>query len=575
MQTWKVTGNTRDHFDVVIIGSGFGGAVSALRLAEKGYRVAVLEAGRRFADEDFPETSWDLRRFLWAPRLGLLGLQRIHLLDDVLVLAGSGVGGGSLNYANTLYQPTSDAFYRDEQWGHITDWRGELEPYYQLARSMLGVVINPTMTPADEVMQAVAVDLGVGHTFRMAPVGVHFGADDQVTPGVTVDDPFFDGAGPPRTGCIECGSCMTGCRHNAKNTLVKNYLHLAERAGAVIVPETTVDRLASTGTGFVLETHRSGLRRRPRRTYRADQVVVAAGTWGTQQLLHRMKADGSLPHLSPRLGVRTRTNSESLGGAQTRRRNSTRVDFTRGVAITSSIHPDEHTHVQPVRYGKGSNAMALLGTVLIGGDAPRWKSWLESVLAHPGQLVSMYAGIGKWAERTVIGLVMQSVDNSITVGLRRSRLGRTRLGSTSGAGRSNPTFIPLANETYKRMAHQMDGYPASAATEIFDIPVTAHFIGGCTIGESAETGVVDPYHRVFGHPGLHIVDGSTISANLGVNPSLTITAQAERAMALWPNKGGDDPRPPFSASYRPLTPIDPSAAVTRLVPSAFVNRGPD
>ncbi len=570
-----MTGNTRDHFDVVIIGSGFGGAVSALRLAEKGYRVAVLEAGRRFADEDFPETSWDLRRFLWAPRLGLLGLQRIHLLDDVLVLAGSGVGGGSLNYANTLYQPTSDAFYRDDQWGHITDWRGELEPYYQLARSMLGVVINPTMTPADEVMQAVAVDLGVGHTFRMAPVGVHFGADDQVTPGVTVDDPFFDGAGPPRTGCIECGSCMTGCRHNAKNTLVKNYLHLAERAGAVIVPETTVDRLASTGTGFVLETHRSGLRRRPRRTYRADQVVVAAGTWGTQQLLHRMKADGSLPHLSPRLGVRTRTNSESLGGAQTRRRNTARVDFTRGVAITSSIHPDEHTHVQPVRYGKGSNAMALLGTVLIGGDAPRWKSWLESVLAHPGQLVSMYAGIGKWAERTVIGLVMQSVDNSITVGLRRSRLGRTRLGSTSGAGRSNPTFIPLANETYKRMAHQMDGYPASAATEIFDIPVTAHFIGGCTIGESAETGVVDPYHRVFGHPGLHIVDGSTISANLGVNPSLTITAQAERAMALWPNKGGDDPRPPFGAPYRPLTPIDPSAAVTRLVPAAFVNRGPD
>jgi cholesterol oxidase len=548
-------------YDVVVIGSGFGGSVSALRLTEKGYRVAVLEAGRRFADSDFPTTSWDVRRFLWAPKLGCRGIQRIHALRDVIVLAGAGVGGGSLVYANTLYEPRSDAYYRDPQWAHITDWREELAPYYDQAKRMLGVVPNPTLTPSDEVMLAVAEEMGVADTFGMAPVGVFFGRDGRKEPGVEVDDPYFGGAGPRRTGCLEVGECMTGCRHNAKNTLVKNYLHLAEAGGAVIHPETTARRIRPLpGGGYAVETVRTGAWREDRtlRTITAAQVVVAAGTWGTQQLLHRMKAEGALPGLSDRLGVLTRTNSEALGGAVARIGRKD-LDFTRGVAITSSIHPDEQTHIEPVRYGKGSNAMGLLGTVLTdgGGRLPRWLRWLGAVLRHPGRLLSLYAGLGSWSERGIIALVMQTIDNSITVSLRRTRLGRWKLTSAQGHGVPNPTWIPAANDAMRRMARRIDGYPMNSVGEIFDIPMTAHFIGGCAIGDSPETGVIDAYQRAFGHPGLHVVDGSAISANLGVNPSLTITAQAERAMALWPNAGEEDTRPPLGAPYARVAPVRP------------------
>ena len=351
-------------YDVLVIGSGFGGSVTALRLTEKGYRVGVLEAGRRFEDADYPRTSWDARRFLWAPKLGCKGIQRIHLLRNVIILAGAGVGGGSLVYANTLYEP-GDAFYHDRQWAHITDWRAELAPYYDQAERMLGVVRNPTMTPSDEVVKQVAEQMGVGHTFRLAPVGVFFGRDGRKEPGVEADDPFFGGAGPRRRGCLEVGECMTGCRHNAKNTLVKNYLYLAERAGAAVYPETTAVTVRPLDhDGYAVDTVRTGAWRagRTARTFTAEQVVFAAGTWGTQQLLHRMKAAGSLPEISARLGVLTRTNSEALGGALTTMRNRKKHDFTRGVAITSSIHPDEHTHIEPVRYGKGSNAMGLLST---------------------------------------------------------------------------------------------------------------------------------------------------------------------------------------------------------------------
>ena len=305
------------HYDVLVVGSGFGGSVTALRLTEKGYRVGVLEAGRRFADEDFAKTSWDLSKFVWAPKLGCMGIQRIHVLPDILVLAGAGVGGGSLNYANTLYEPKSDSFYRDRQWSHITDWRSELAPFYDQAKRMLGVVRNPTMTPSDEVIKQVADEMGVGETFALTPVGVFFGRDGAKEPGVEVDDPHFGGAGPARRGCIECGECMTGCRHGAKNTLVKNYLHLAEKAGAQVHPERTVTSVRPRdGGGYAVDTVRTGAWRAAatRRTYTADQVVLAAGTWGTQQLLHRLKATGLLPRVSDRLGVLTRTNSEALGG---------------------------------------------------------------------------------------------------------------------------------------------------------------------------------------------------------------------------------------------------------------------
>jgi len=564
-----------DDYDVLVIGSGFGGSVTALRLTEKGYRVGVLEAGRRFEDADYPRTSWDVRKFLWAPKLGCHGIQRIHLLRDVIILAGAGVGGGSLVYANTLYRPASDAFYHDRQWAHITDWRAELAPYYDQAERMLGVVQNPTMTPSDEVMRQVAEEMGVGGTFSMAPVGVFFGRDGRKEPGVEVGDPFFGGAGPRRRGCLEVGECMTGCRHNAKNTLVKNYLYLAEKAGATVHPKTTAVAVRPLPRGgYAVDAVRTGAWRagRTARSFTAGQVVFAAGTWGTQQLLHRMKAAGSLPEVSPRLGVLTRTNSEALGGALTTMRNRTRHDFTRGVAITSSIHPDQYTHIEPVRYGKGSNAMGLLSTLMTdgGGQVPRWVKWLAQVARHPGRFGSLYFGINHWSERAVIGLTMQSLDNSITVHPKRTRLGRIKLTSEQGHGAPSPTWVPAANQAMRHAGSAIGGFPLNSVGEMVDIPMTAHFLGGCVIGDSPESGVVDPYHRMYGHPGLHVVDGSAISANLGVNPALTITAQAERAMALWPNKGDKDPRPPLGAAYQraapatPRNPIVPSSAPAAL-----------
>ena len=564
-----------DDYDVLVIGSGFGGSVTALRLTEKGYRVGVLEAGRRFEDADYPRTSWDVRKFLWAPKLGCHGIQRIHLLRDVIILAGAGVGGGSLVYANTLYRPASDAFYHDRQWAHITDWRAELAPYYDQAERMLGVVQNPTMTPSDEVMRQVAEEMGVGGTFSMAPVGVFFGRDGRKEPGVEVGDPFFGGAGPRRRGCLEVGECMTGCRHNAKNTLVKNYLYLAEKSGATVHPRTTAVAVRPLPRGgYAVDAVRTGAWRagRTARSFTAGQVVFAAGTWGTQQLLHRMKAAGSLPEVSPRLGVLTRTNSEALGGALTTMRNRTRHDFTRGVAITSSIHPDQYTHIEPVRYGKGSNAMGLLSTLMTdgGGQVPRWVKWLAQVARHPGRFGSLYFGINHWSERAVIGLTMQSLDNSITVHLKRTRLGRIKLTSEQGHGAPSPTWVPAANQAMRHAGSAIGGFPLNSVGEMVDIPMTAHFLGGCVIGDSPESGVVDPYHRMYGHPGLHVVDGSAISANLGVNPALTITAQAERAMALWPNKGDKDPRPPLGAAYQraapatPRNPIVPSSAPAAL-----------
>jgi cholesterol oxidase len=576
--------STVEHHDVVVVGSGFGGSVAALRLVEKGYSVAVLEAGRRFADNEFAKNSWSLKKFFWAPALGLLGIQRIHLLDDVMILAGAGVGGGSLVYANTLYRPASDAFFTDRQWAHITDWKAELDAYYDQASRMLGVTLNPTVTPADEILQKVAADLGVAESFHLTPVGVYFGEGA----GVEAPDPYFGGAGPARRGCLECGECMTGCRHNAKNTLVKNYLHLAESAGAQVFPLTTVTRLeplpgvrsgakgrsadevppirgesGDARARYRVTTRTTGKGRRTERTLTADQVVVAAGAWGTQQLLHRMKAEGHLPGISDRLGELTRTNSEALGGASTALRHSRGVDLTRGVAITSSIHPDEHTHIEPCRYGHGSNALALLATLAVpgGGRTPRWLLWIGQLLRHPARVASMVFGIGSWSERTIVGLVMQNRDNSLTVRAGRGLFGRFRLRSSQGHGEPNPTYIPEANEAYGLMAKHMNGFAQSGISEVFDVPMTAHFLGGCPIGDSPETGVVDAYHRLFGHEGLHVVDGAAISANLGVNPSLTITAQAERAFALWPNRGEPDARPALGAAYAPVPPVAPASPV--------------
>lgn len=549
------------QYDVAVVGSGFGGSVTALRLAEKGYRVVVFESGRRFAAHELPHTSWDVRRFLWAPRLGCYGIQRISVLRNVVVLAGAGVGGGSLVYANTLYEP-ADPFFADPQWRDITSWRDELAPYYDQAKRMLGVTTNPTHTPADRAMRQVADEMGVSDTFRRAPVGVWFG-----TPGETVDDPYFGGAGPPRTGCVECGDCMTGCRYGAKNTLPTNYLHLAERLGVEVRPLTTVSAVRPLGSGYAIDTVRTGRGARTRGRLTAEQVVFAAGALGTGRLLQRMRADGVLPRLSPALGRLTRTNSEALLGAMSTRKD---VDYTRGVAITSSFHPDEDTHVEPVRYGKGSNLMGMLATVLVdgGGRVPRWLRFLGVSLRHPVEFAQSTT-VRRWSERTVIALVMQTLDNSLTVSLRRGLFGR-RLTSRQGHGEPNPTWIPVAHEAVRRLARVIGGRPGGTWGDVLNVPMTAHILGGAVIGARPGDGVIDAYHRVYGHPGLHVVDGSAVSANLGVNPSLTITAQAERAMSFWPNRGDPDPRPALGGRYERIAPVPPrSPAVPEHAPAAL------
>ncbi|MET9373093.1 GMC family oxidoreductase [Streptomyces sp. NPDC002992] len=558
-------------YDVIVVGSGFGGSVTALRLTEKGYRVGVLEAGRRFTRASLPKNSWDLKNFLWAPALGLYGIQRIHLLGNVMVLAGAGVGGGSLNYANTLYVPLAP-FFNDPQWKDITDWQEELAPYYDQAKRMLGVRLNPTTTPSDVHLKATAQAMGIGDTFHMAPVGVFFGdgedADGTVKakPGAEVADPYFGGVGPSRTACSECGECMTGCRHGAKNTLNENYLYLAEKAGAVVHPMTSVVALTEDSRGgFAVKTLPTDNRKKGKgRTFTARRVVVAAGTYGTQTLLHRMKDSGLLPRISARLGELTRTNSEALVGSQTtdrryrKKHGAQKVDFTRGVAITSSIHPDENTHIEPVRYGKGSNAMGGMTILQVPYGAHRVRNWLLQMAKHPVLALRSLSN-RRWSERTIIGLVMQSLDNSLTTFRKPGGLGKGLLTARQGHGAPNPNQIPEATRAASLLAEEINGFAGSNIGELMGTPLTAHFLGGCPIGADAESGVIDPYHRLYGHPGISVVDGAAVSANLGVNPSLTITAQAERAMSFWPNKGEEDPRPAQGEAYVRLAAVAPKS----------------
>ncbi|MCP4963988.1 MAG: GMC family oxidoreductase [bacterium] len=540
------------HYDVVIIGSGFGGSVTALRLSEKGYRVAVLEAGRRFDATDFPKTNWNLRKFLWLPRLGLRGIQRLTLLKDVLVLSGSGVGGGSLVYANTLYEP-HDAFYTDSQWSGIAEWKSELRPFFDQAKRMLGATPHPAPTPADEVIKDIAVHFGVEDTYQPTPVGVYYGEA-----GIEAPDPFFGGAGPDRTGCVNCGGCMVGCRFNAKNTLDRNYLYLAEQAGATVHADTeATDIKARPEGGYIVATERPGAWARKRaRQFTTAHVILSAGALGTTKLLLKLRDSGSLPNLSNQLGSTVRTNSEAILGATAR---SLDVDYSEGVAITSSIHPEPHTHIEPVRYPRGSNVMGLLATILVdgGGKLPRQLRFLGQAVRHPIAFARSLS-VRRWAERSVILLVMQSLDNNIKVTLRKGLFG-TRLTSTQDTDTPNPSYIPIANEAARVAATSMDGFPGSSINEVLlDVPTTAHIIGGACIGADPASGVIDPYHRVFGHPGLHVADGSAMPGNLGVNPSLTITAMTERAMAYWPEKGKDDQRPGLNDPYRPAPRILPT-----------------
>ncbi len=545
-------------YDVVIIGSGFGGSVAALRLTEKGYKVCVLEAGARFADNEFAKNSWELKKFLFFPKLGLKGIQRIDLLRNVMVMSGAGVGGGSLVYANTLYRPPA-SFYNTGSWAGIADWQRLLEPYFTQAEKMLGVVTNPFFSPSDDALKRLAERNGKGDTFRLTPVGVHFGEA-----GKTVKDPFFGGKGPDRTGCINCGECMTGCRHGAKNTLVKNYLYLAENAGAEVRELTTVTDIVDGKEGFTIKTR--GTSGGKRGTISAKQVVVAAGALGTAKLLQRVKANGNLKGLSPMLGQLSRTNSESLLGVVSR---DTDVDYSQGSAITSSYFPDENTHIESVRYGKGSNFMALMESIMSSskkGHAPNFGLLLWNTLKNLHRIPKFY-NLRHWSERTLILLVMQSADNSLSTFLKRGIFGK-KLSSRQGTGKPNPAWVKVGHEAARDLAKDMNGTPGAVITEPFGIPMTAHFLGGCVIAETPENGVVDPYLRAFGVPGLHIFDGSTLSANPGVNPSLSITAQAEWACAHWPNKGEGDARPGLGFRFATIKATPPRIPLVPVVAPA-------
>jgi len=542
-------------FDWLIVGSGFGGSVSALRLAQKGYAVGVLECGRRFADHEFPRSTADLRRYFWNPRLGMKGIFRLTTFKDVSVVSGCGVGGGSLGYANTLYVPPR-AFFEDRQWAGIEDWQATLAPHYEEAQRMLGVVENPYEDPADQLLRELGEELGVGETYKRTPVGVFFGGEDGI--GKTVADPFFGGDGPDRTGCNLCGRCMVGCVHGAKNTLVKNYLYLAERAGAAVMPERTVIDIRPLGAGdgsegYEVESVRSGAwLRRERRVQRARGVIVAAGPLGTNKLLQRCRLGGSLPRISSRLGELVRTNSESILTVTVPE--DYPDDLIRRVAITSSIYPDPNTHIETVTYGDGGDSMRLLYTLLTGDGTrvTRPLKLLGQVLRHPRRLAQVLFA-KRWSRRTIILLVMQTLDNAIALRPRRGPFGALWLQTEQDPERPNPTFIPVANEAAEWFAERTGGIAQSALTEaLFNIPSTAHILGGAVIASDAEQGVVDARQRVFGYENLLVCDGSVIPANVGVNPSLTITALAEHAMSHVPAREGDqrtaEPSPPGSVS---------------------------
>ena len=554
--TQGVTGNgaaTGFDYDWLVIGSGFGGSVSALRLAEKGYRVGVLECGRRFRDEDFAETAWHLRRYFWLPRLGMRGVFRLSAFKDVLIASGSGVGGGSLGYANTLYR-ARPTFFTDPQWDGLAEWDRELARHYDTAEHMLGATDYEGPTPADDLLREYGESIGVRDTFKHTRVGIFFGE-----PGKEVADPYFGGEGPARRGCVRCGSCMVGCRHGAKNTLVKNYLWFAERLGVEVMPDRLVTDIRPLAPGdgsggYEVESVRPGAWvRRRRGVLRARGVVLAAGALGTNKLLARCKHGGGLPRISDRLGEVVRTNTESIQAVTAP---SDERDFSRSVAITSSIYPDPDTHIEVVTYGRAGDAMSYLFTNMTGAGTrvTRPLKWIGAMLRHPLQTARLLWPVG-WSRRTVILLVMQSLDTAMRFRARRRLLGRgVRLQTEQDPERPNPTFIPAAAAAASWLAARTGGIAQSNITEsALNIPTTAHILGGAVIGADASAGVVDARNRVFGYRNLLVCDGASVPANPGVNPSLTITALAERAMTFVPAAGAEEREPDAIPDRAPVS----------------------
>ncbi|MCB1178129.1 MAG: GMC family oxidoreductase [Leptospiraceae bacterium] len=522
--------NTQFDYDYIIVGSGFGGSVSAMRLSQKGYKVLVIESGKRWNPGDYPKSNLNLRKFVWLPKIFCYGIQRLDLLNDVMILSGAGVGGGSLVYANTLYVPPKKVFESDI----VKKMGGEEEilPFYEIAKKMLGVVTNPRLWQVDEYMKQTAAHFGMEDTFKPTPVGVNFSEENGV-------DPYFNGEGPERNGCNYCGACMVGCRFNAKNTLDKNYLYFAEKLGATILPESKVVDMIPLGEngkdGYKIHTKSTtGMFGSPKHSFTTKGVVLSAGVLGTMELLMKLRDKGRMPNLSPLLGQTVRTNSESIVGVTALDK---KTDFSKGIAITSSVYPDEDTHIEPVRYPDGSDAMATLAAGDLidgGGKVPRQFRFLWSLIRHPFRSIRFAIPFG-FAKRSIILLVMQALDNSIEI-VRKRRwfwpFSKT-LGSKQKPGELIPTYIPIANQFARKLGENINGVARSSLNEvILNIPTTAHILGGSIIGENPQEGVIDLQNRVFGYENLRVCDGSMVPVNLGVNPSLTITAFTERAMSF-------------------------------------------
>ena len=518
-------------YEWIVIGSGFGGSVSALRLSEKGYRVCVLEKGRRFEPKDFPKSNWDLKKWMWMPAAGLKGIFQMSFMEHVTILHGVGVGGGSLVYANTLPTPKL-GFFHAKSWSHLADWRQELQPYYETARRMLGSAENPVMTRGDEVLQEIARDMGREKHFHPTEVAVFFGK-----PGVRVPDPYFGGKGPDRVGCTHCGACMTGCRVGAKNTLDRNYLYLAEKLGCVIEPETEVTAVRPRdGGGYTVETRGEA--------FEADNVIFSGGVMGTVPLLLKMKQDpAGLPKLSDRVGAMVRTNSEALFGVISPEEGE---DFSHGVAITSILHTDEHSHIEPVRYGKGSGFFRLLTLPHSPGStvASRVAGAVRGFWRHPVRWVRAMT-VPDFARASQVLLYMRTLEGTLTMKLGRNAFTGFRQGLVTQLDKGTPppqAFMPEATDLAHRFAEKVRGVAATLFTEtLLGVPSTAHILGGCCMGADAKEGVIDHEHRIFGYQGLYVIDGSAMSANPGVNPSLTITALAERALDRIPHNPHKEP----------------------------------
>ena len=528
-------------FDFIVVGSGFGGSVAAYRLAEKGYRVAVMEMGRRWTPETLPRTSWSLHRWFWRPKLGLRGFFNIRYFRHVTILHGCAVGGGSITYATTSLRAPNKV-WQSGSWMGLAPWQTEMPRYYEAAARMLGVTQNTILGPADHLLKRAAEEVGAGATFYRTSVAV-LQAPEGEPGGNTVSDPYFGGEGPARSTCIGCGGCMMGCRHGAKNTLDLNYLYLAEKRGTQVFAETKVvdvqplHGVANGEHGYEVRTVKStAWLNQQRRRFTCHGVVFSASSLGTTELLFHLRDKGSLPRISDQLGKHVRTNSESLLSV---RIPGSREDLSKGVAIGSGIYVDEHTHIEAVRYPSGSDTMSLLTTILTGGVPGRTRValWLRNLalalLRHPYATLRVLQPFG-WARENVVLLCMQAVEGNLEMCWRRPWYWPFRKALAS-RGQKVPTYIPQANEFAQTFARLNGGTAMSMIPEIlFGVPGTAHCLGGCVIGGSPQQGVVDDHHRVFGYENMYVCDGSVVAANLGVNPSLTITALAERAMSFIP-----------------------------------------